>query len=75
MSCQNGSNTCVSCQKGSIRVVVRCLECTTIIWNAMTDSGLKSDGKIENDLASIFFGIYYIVSVYKISIPMIYNII
>ena len=36
---------------------------------------MKSDGKIENDLASIFFlGIYDIVSVYIISIPIIYNI-
>ena len=35
---------------------------------------MKSDGKIENDLASIFFfGIYYIVSGYIISIPIIYN--
>ena len=37
---------------------------------------MKSDGKIENDLASIFFfGIYYIVSGYIISIPIIYNMI
>ena len=36
---------------------------------------MKSDGKIENDLASIFFlGIYDIVSVYIISIPILYII-
>ena len=37
---------------------------------------MKSDGKIQNDIASIFFfGIYYIVSVYIISIPIISYII
>ena len=46
----------MSCQKCLIRLVVGCLECTTIIWNAMVDSGVnqKSLRILWLDLANAY---------------------